>query len=87
MTESPESWSKAEASAEIPGDAKRPELRDKFMAAVVRTGGASLLRGPRCVDQQTSGFLFAPYFESVVNWFTVPFTPSLVPSGRVESTL
>jgi hypothetical protein len=28
-----------------------------------------------------------PYFESVVNWFTVPFTPSLVPSGRVESTV
>ena len=28
-----------------------------------------------------------PYFETVVNLFTVPFTPSLVPSGPVESTV
>ena len=31
------------------------------------------------------------YFDcstcNVVNWFTVPFTPSLVPSGPVESTV
>ena len=35
--------------------------------------------------------LCVSYFDCstcrVVNWFTVPFTPSLVPSGPVESTV
>jgi hypothetical protein len=71
---------------------RRPEFRDKVTAAVVKPGGASSLSDRDasiiCYKVATElRVLCVPYFESVVNWFTVPFTPSLVPSGRVESTV
>jgi hypothetical protein len=42
--------------------------------------------GETAAPKAPSGIVH-PYFETVVNLFTVPFSPSLVPSGRIESTV